>query len=314
MKKNIGIILIIALFLSSIAVFADIDLKLNGHWVEKAINKEFIKAHFNYLIKEDTISFNPENKIDKRNFMYSLYSMLTDDSSSNTTSKVGLVVEYLKTKKIIEEDTKALGKITRKEAVKYIVKTLELSNEIQIADPNYLPYKDIQGLDDEYKKYVLKANMIGIIKGYGDSTFRPEENITIAEAIVMLQKLKEELGILKNKIPFKTIEGNAKSSSRKAGLTVKTDKNKVLVTITKEFSTSGYSFTVDKVEKKAKGKYQIYLKVNSPNPESDTLQVITYLQTVIEIDKNLLDSNTYEFELIDVNVSPETTTEKKVLM
>lgn len=314
MKRKIALFLTLALFLGSLTAFAELEINLNGHWVEKAINKEFIKAHFSYLVKDNAISFNPENKIDKRNFMYSLYSMLTDDSSSITTTKTGLVVEYLKTKNIIDKDTRALGKITRKEAIKYIVRALELSNEIQIADPNYLPYKDIARLDDEYKKYILKANMIGIIKGYGDSTFKPEENTSIAEAIIMLQKLKEELGILKNNIPFKIVESSTTYSGKKAGLTVKTDKNRVLVTITKEFTTSGYSFTVDKVEKMDKGKYGIYLKIISPEPDTETLQVITYQQTTIEIDKSLIDSKTFEFELKDTSIQPNTTTENKTLM
>lgn len=317
MKRIIVLILIMALFLSSLIAFADIEINLNGHWVEKAIDKEFINTHFNYLIKENTISFKPENKINKRDFMYSLYSMLTDGANSNSvnrTKNIGLVVEYLKTKNIIEKNSAAIGKLTRKEAVKYIIKTLEISNEIQIADPNYLPYKDILGLDDEYKKYILKANMIGIIKGYGDSTFRPEENTTTAEAIIMLQKLKEELGILKSKIPFEVVENNTAYSGKKTGLNVKIDKDKILVTITKEFPTSGYSFSVEKVEKKDKGKYQIYLNVNSPSAEAMTLQVITYQQTTIKIDKSLIDSKTFEFELIDVNIPLKTTTENKALM
>lgn len=314
MKKISSFSLIIVLLISSLTVFADLELNLNGHWVEKVLSEEFIQSHFSYLIKDNTISFDPEGKIDKKSFMYSLYSMLTDDSSQISTSKTGLVVEYLKTKNIIEKDTKAIGKITRKEAIKYIVRTLELSNEIQIADPNYLPYKDISRLDDEYKKYILKANLMGIIKGYGDSTFRPEENATIAETIIMLSKLKENLGMIKNRIPFKIVESKIVHSGVKPGVTVKTDKNRVLVTITKEFSTSGYSFTVDRVEKKDKGKYLIYPNVTSPNPDAMTLQVITYQQVTIEIDKNLLDSKTYEFELLDANVPQKTTIENKTLM
>lgn len=305
MKRKIALILILALFLSSLTAFAELELNLNGHWAERVINKEFIKTHFSYLIKDDAISFNPDDKIDKRSFMYSLYSIINDSLQENSEKDAekadAKLIKNLKDKKIVESDATLEGEISRKDMVKHIIKTLELLNEIQISDPEYLPYKDIQGLDDEYKKFILKANMIGIIKGFEDSTFRPEESTSIAEAIIMLQRLKEELGMLKNEIPFKAIESNTVYSDKKATVTMKTEKNKVIVTIAKEFPTSGYKFTVDKVKKKDKGRYEIHIIISSPAPDTETLQVITYQQTTIEIDKNLIDSKTFEFEVIDVN-------------
>lgn len=295
-RKSLWIILSIALFLSTVTAFADIKVDLKGHWVERVIDKSIVEAHFKYLIKDSTISFNPDFKIDKKNFMLSLYTMISTDKDSSTeklndkahTEKVG---KYLITKKILEGDSSLEGKLTRKEAVKYMIKTLELSKEIQLTDTNYTPYKDILGLDDTYKRYILKANMIGLIKGYGDSSFRPEEDISISETIVLLQELKKQIEE-STSIPYKIVE----EKTQKDTISTKEKGDKVLVTISKEFPTSGYNMGIKRVEKYAEGKYRVHLDIKAPEPNRAVLQVITQIRATIEIDKKSLDKK-YTFEI-----------------
>lgn len=302
MKKNIALILIIALFLSSLATFAEVDLNFKGHWAESIIDKQFIQAHFKYLIKEDTKAADLNNTIDRKHFILSLYTVLNShqkESIDKNTEKTNIenAVKYLKGKKILENNSSIEGKITRKEAVKYVVKALELSREIQLSDISFLPFKDMLGLNDEYKRCISKASMIGIVKGYGDSSFRPEENITAIESIIFLQRLKSEIDERDKNIPFTVVEGKWSSRGTNNLVTTKQNGGKVKVTLTKEFPTSGYTMTVSRIEKYAHGKYRVHVDVKAPSPKTILLQVITYRSITIEIDRKLLDSGSYTFEV-----------------
>ncbi len=302
MRKNIAIILIVALFLSSLTTFAEVDLNFKGHWAENIIDKQFIQDHFKYLLKEDTKVSDLNSTLDKKYFMLSLYTILNKhqkESIDKNSEKTNIenAVKYLNSKQILEKDGTIEGKLTRKEAAKYIMKTLELSREIQLADTSFMPFKDMLGLDDEYKKYVSKASMIGIVKGYGDSTFRPEEDIAAIEGIVFLQRLKGEIDERDRNIPFTVVEEKWSGRGTNNLVTTKQSSGKILVTITKEFPTSGYNLTVNRVEKYAPGKYRVYVDTKAPAPNTITLQVISYKSITIEIDRKLLDSGSYTFEV-----------------
>lgn len=302
MKRNIVLILIIALFLGSLTVYADIDINFKGHWAESIIDKQFMQDHFRYLLKEDTKASDLNNTLDKKYFILSLYTILNshqkESIDKNTEStNIENAARYLKGKQILEKDSNVEGKLTRKEAVKYVVKALELSREIQLADTSFLPFKDILGLDDEYKKYISKASMMGIVKGYGDSTFRPEENITAIEGIIFLQRLKGEIEEMNKNIPFSVVEEKWSGTGTNNLVTTKQSSGKILVTVTKEFPTSGYNMTVTRVEKYAPGKYKIHVSTKAPAANRIVLQVISYKNVTIELDRKLLDSGSYTFEI-----------------
>ncbi|SCG81799.1 hypothetical protein DW1_0178 [Proteiniborus sp. DW1] len=302
MIRKVAIMLLIALFLSSLSIYADININFKGHWGESIIDKQFLQDHFNYLIKEDTKASDLDQPIDKKYFILSLYTILNGyqkeeiDKNSEKTN-IENATKYLRSKQILEKDGNIEGKLTRKEAVKYLVKTLELSKEIEISDASFMPFKDMLGLSEEYKKYISKASMIGIVKGYGDSTFRPEENTTVIEGIIFMQRLKGEVEEMNKNIPFKIVKEKWSGIGTNNLVTTKQSKEKVLVTITKEFPTSGYNLTVKRVEKYAQGKYKIHVDIKTPKPNDILLQVISYKNITIEIDKKLLDSRNYTFEI-----------------
>jgi len=303
MKGNIAFILIMALFLSSITAFGDVELNFKGHWAESIVDKQFIENHFKYLLKEGTKASDLDNSIDKKYFLLSLYTILNEhqkediDKNSEKTN-IENAARYLRNRLILEKDGSIEGELTRKEAVKYVVKTLELSREIQLADTSFMPFKDILDLSDEYRNYIIKASMIGIVKGYGDSTFRPEDNITAIESIIILQRLKGEIDEINKNIPFRIVEEKWTTTGKDNLITTKQSSGKVLVTFTKEFPTSGYNLTVNRVERYSYGKYKIYVSIKTPAPNAIVLQIMSYKNTTIEIDRKLLDSGSYTFEIV----------------
>lgn len=302
MKKIIVLLIILTLFLGSQTTFAETDLNFKGHWAEGVIDQEFIKEHFNYLLKEDIKVSDLNNTLDKKYFLLSLYTILNKDQKEEIDQKeektnIEDAVKYLTKKEILEEEESIEGKLTRKDAVKYIIKTMELSSEIELADTSYMPFKDIIGLSDEYKMYISKASMVGIAKGYGDSTFRPDDNITAIESILFLQRLEGEIEEMDKNIPFKVVEQNWEGHGVNNLVTIKQSSNKVQITLTKEFPTTGYNMTVARVEKYAPRKYRIHLNIKAPEPDKIVLQVISYKNITIEIDRKLLDSGSCTFEI-----------------
>ncbi len=57
-----------------------------------------------------------------------------------------------------------------------------------------LPFADNAEILDWMKGYVHEAVQAGILEGYPDNTFRPNQTSTRAEAVVMIQRMLHEMG------------------------------------------------------------------------------------------------------------------------
>ena len=89
--------------------------------------------------------------------------------------------------------------ITRLEFVNAVAKSLEFTNVIvkPTVDSDEVVLKDINGLDEDSIKNIKFLIGLGIINGYEDNTFRPNNNLTRAEAckVLSLAMLYRENGI-----------------------------------------------------------------------------------------------------------------------
>lgn len=94
--------------------------------------------------------------------------------------------------------------ITRAEFTKIVAQVagLDMSKEYTYA------FKDLKG--HVYEKYILAAAEAGYVQGYGNDTFKPEETITRAEAVKIINKLigktPETSEVAEN--PFKDLTSN----------------------------------------------------------------------------------------------------------
>lgn len=309
-RKLIFIILFISLLFTSNYVFADKDEYLKGHWAEKLVDKQFINKHFDYLSNEET-SFEPDNNITKEQFMISLYSLLKEAYPSLHDWNNIEFLDFFKEKEIVLNDENLKEDILfRKDAVKFVIKSLESIEQLEIKTSEN-KYIDLQELSQEYITYILKASNLGIVNGYLDNTFKPNKSINQIEAIIILKRLERELNMYKNTIPFNVISSDKAYNLKGETINVQELEDKIIINITKEFSTSGYSMNIDKIVKQSEGNYSIYLNINKPNPNSITLQVITYQTLTIEIDKKYLDDGEYKFTLILVDSPLETISKQK---
>lgn len=274
--------LMISLLAIPITSHADVVSSLEGHWAAELIDNEFVLKYFSYFNNEE-ISFNPSEPMKISDFENSL-TMLTKDYQNTEIETEDTEKEN------IEEET-----ITRIEAVRIILSSYDdiSLNNIEVVEEN--SFTDLHELEENDVNSILKAHKLGIINGYPDGTFKPGNSVSQIEGILLLQRLKESLDLKTTSIPFKVTENNKCHSGLSEGICMKDLEDKVAVTVTKKFSTSGYKMNIDRIERSEDNIYNIYLGIDQPKPDAILLQVITYQSITIEIDKSHLQGTDYTF-------------------
>lgn len=259
--------------------FADMDEKMVNHWSKNIIEKEFLAYYFPYLAKNGFAKFNPDDYITKRDFALSLASLA---KNYNLDGTVNNIVTY--------------EALTRKEMVDIIGNKLVLKDTIKYENQE-LPFQDINTMNKDSIELLRVLFNLEIINGVSNANFAPDRKVTQAEAIIILQRLKgvlEEMRGVKE-VSF-NIAGIVQSHNAEESVIVKEGTDSVLVTITKEFPTPGYSLDVEKILK-YKDEYKVYLNVVPPKEDSIQLQVVTYKTMTIEIEKNKLMGEPYVFTI-----------------
>lgn len=267
MKKIVSIALAILIFSTSIVAFASIEEKLNNHWSKELIQKEFVAYYFPYLAKDGFDKFDPTAYISKKDFDLSLASLSKDYDLDISTSNIG-IYELL----------------TRKEIVELIGNKLNGIDSLKKGNKE-LPFQDINTMNKDSIELLRLLYNLKIINGVSKNSFAPDNKLTQAEAIIILQRVKDVLEGM-NEVTF-SVSGIVQSHNSQESIITKEDEDKVLVTITKEFPTPGYGLGVEKIVSE-EGGYKIYLKITPPPADSMQLQVITYKTITIEINKSEL--------------------------
>lgn len=280
MKRIITFVLVLTVILSvSAPAFADLEDILGNHWLKAEMDKDFFLYYFSYLAREDFKRFNPNEAIREDEFLLSFSSLLKNMGYSTA-------------------ELKFRNGIKRIEMVRAIGDNLFNIADIQ-ADDVELPFTDISDIADEELMALKKLYSAGIIKGQSNSMFNPYAYTTQAEAVVVLQRIRDYLSSLdkdktaSREIPF-TLLGTIQSYTGEEGIKTKVEDSKVVVTITKMLPTPGYIVKVEKIVKENE-EYRVYLSVTPPDPDSIVPQVIVYKIITIEIDKSELGEPPYSF-------------------
>ncbi|WP_432662860.1 S-layer homology domain-containing protein [Wukongibacter baidiensis] len=294
MLKKFGIVICIVSVIASCGgvAYGDFEEVLKEHWAKDIVDEKFVERNFPHLIDMGSKDFNPDSNMTTKDFTEALERFIS--SYDSVGHKVGL------DKKLEEKTIDNNGSegdqeskvILRKDAVEIIANLLDSKPQGQSTE---IPFKDIEGLEKRYIEAITKVHDYGVIKGSFEKGFEPEKPVTQVQAIIMLQRFEE---IIKDNIKVMTFKVTNKEStnSGQEGIGVKKTDDKVLVTITQALPNPGYDIEVENVKRILKGRYKIYLKTKTPDPDKIYPQVITYKTITFEIDKNLLD-NEYKFDL-----------------
>lgn len=197
MKRIITFVLVLTVILSvSAPAFADLEDILGNHWLKAEMDKDFFLYYFSYLAREDFKRFNPNEAIREDEFLLSFSSLLKNMGYSTA-------------------ELKFRNGIKRIEMVRAIGDNLFNIADIQ-ADDVELPFTDISDIADEELMALKKLYSAGIIKGQSNSRFNPYAYTTQAEAVVVLQRIRDYLSSLdkdktaSREIPF-TLLGTIQS-------------------------------------------------------------------------------------------------------
>lgn len=189
--------------------------------------------------------------------------------------------------------------ITREEMVMIIGKLLIDEKIIEVSSEE-LPFKDIKNMDKKTKEQLNALYKEKIIAGKTKHSFNPKSKVTYRELKTILERIGKVLEWKGDKwdkytIPFKQ-RGIVSSRQGKEGIVVREDKDKVIVSITKEFGTPGYDMEINRI-RRVGNRYEIDLSIIPPDKNAILAQVVTYLTANIEIDKKYLEESPYRFYL-----------------
>lgn len=267
MRKILSLALIILMLFVGTSSYASFDEKISSHWSKAYIEKDFVAYYFPYLAKNNFEKFNPMDILDEMDFTLSLASLSKEYDIEFTAEDIGIS-----------------RKLTRKEAVEIIGRKILEDPMIQYEEKE-IPFKDINTMDEKSIELLGVLYSLGIINGVSAESFAPNRFLTQSEAIIILQRLKgvwEEM----RELAF-DVKGIIQSYNNQETVVVKDEGDKVLVTITKEFPTPGYSMDVRRILKGSNG-YKIQLNIVPPKADAILPQVITYKTMTLEIDKEQL--------------------------
>ncbi|MFA5575912.1 MAG: S-layer homology domain-containing protein [Tissierellaceae bacterium] len=265
--KRITFLALALLIIFSTMAFASAGEKLSNHWSKDYIELDFLAYYFPYLARDGFGKFNPESIIKSGDFSLSLASLSKDYNMDISIENFGLSKN-----------------LSRKEAVVFIGGKI-LEDDTLKYDKKDIPFLDINTMDKESIELLKVLYNLGIIYGVSEKKFDPDRELTQAEAVIILQRLKAVWEELKD-VDF-VLKGMVQSYSSQEDIIVKEEEDRVLVTITRQFPTPGYSMNVEKILRD-KGQCRIYLNIDLPRADTDQAQVITYKTMTIEIEKEEL--------------------------
>lgn len=195
MKRIILIILILTFTSVNILSYSNesnettikdlIDIK--GHWCEDFI-KEMVKDNIIKGYPDKT--FKPDDPIKVNEFVVLVLKLLKEPIKKGSSTWYEGVIESGLTRGIISKDDfdDFDRYIKRGEMTKIVINALneEISN-------NQVGFKDKDNIPKEVLGYVSKCVDLNIITGYPDNTFKNNNTTTRAEAIVVINKIKNIL-------------------------------------------------------------------------------------------------------------------------
>ncbi|WFA08622.1 protease complex subunit PrcB family protein [Tissierella sp. Yu-01] len=279
MKRFLSLLMVLVLlFTFSTNTYATIAEKLQGHWADSLVSRSFMAYYFPYLARDNFAQFDPEGTITEQNFTISLASLFKDYGYE--TSGIGL------------------NNILTRENMVDLLGTKLMGIDITVDENIELPFRDINTMSSNNIELLRLLYNKMIVMGDSNASFSPDRELSQVEAILILQRVKEVLERM-NTIAFKTL-GIVQSYNNQEELIIKEQGPNLLLTITKEFPTPGYSMTVDKIMREGKN-YKIYFNIVPPKADTILPQVITYKTLTLEVDKNSLNTVPYNFILDGYN-------------
>ncbi|WP_051259778.1 S-layer homology domain-containing protein [Peptoniphilus mikwangii] len=162
---------------------------IKGHWAENAINSLVEKGILNGY---QDMTFKPDGKITRAEFVKTIVCAFDLKSNEKVTFKdiekhwAKNYIEVAAALKIVNgysaEEFGPNKNITREEMSKIIANVLKLSEKTE------LKFTDNDKISEWAKESVEKVVKAELVKGYPDSSFKPNNNVTRAESATIIER------------------------------------------------------------------------------------------------------------------------------
>ena len=283
MKRNRhNIIFTVATFLLlfSTVSFAAMQGKLEHHWAKTQLKEKTVLDFFPKFAENNFERFAPAETISRSEFVESL-NLLFQKYNKEPISGKEAVTEPMNRKELLS-------------LLAPVVKNEDGTFPIAIQKNQFKDCGNL--LPDELLVLQLLTERT-LLKGSSKTQFLPDQILTQGEAMILIQRLNDHFRKLlpsplpaeENTLAFKVIS-SAENYSDQEGVLTKETKDTIRLTITKQFSTPGYSLSVKKMAMTEKG---IFVSLNITSPAADAIlpQVITYQKITVEVQKNEIPAN-----------------------
>ena len=274
MKKRMisGLLAFLLFFSWGFTAQATIAEKLQGHWAQASIDRNFLGQYFPYLARENFRAFNPNGELTREDFTLSLASLFR----SHGYSVSGLSEP---------------GPLTRERMV-YIVGLRLQEIGFPSAADHPLPFGDLAGLGRDRTEQLKLLHRENIVRGESNSVFNPGRRLTQAEAVVVLARIDKAIREF-NQVEYRTLAVTQGYNGQEE-IKTRLSEDKVILTVTRQFPTPGYSIAVSSIARD-NDSFRVYFAITPLDPDMILPQVITFKTIIIEIDMDELGEPPYDF-------------------
>ena len=191
------------------------SLDIQGHWAEKIITK-WLDTGLAENYSDG--SFRPDSPVTRRDFAVLMCRSMDIQPETNITPPIDVLPESRNSDYISTAISHGLitgypdgsfrpEQTVNRETAAVILTRLNLAETSSAKDS--IIYTDIGSVSTWAKDAVSNIAASGIMKGYSDNTFRPERSLTRAEAVALLEKIRELINTTKSSEPSAILTINA---------------------------------------------------------------------------------------------------------
>ncbi len=186
MKKYMMVVMSFILLLTN-GVYAVTLTDVQDHWAKETVG---------YLVESGIVNgyddgtFKPEDTIQVDAFIKMVVTSLGHALENGPSYWASTFIDKAKELSLVKDgefDTYE-SPINRAEMARMIVRALQEEYPDNLDEYKAL-ITDYDKIADPYKEYIVKAYTKGIITGYEDGSFKPEQNATRAEAATMIVRM-----------------------------------------------------------------------------------------------------------------------------
>lgn len=150
--------------------------------IDDSYAKDKINTLSEYGVGFGSDKFNPKDTIIQKDFLYLLWQSMNPYRTSSATDIDEVYKNLIRQNIIKESEVNRERAVTKEEAVKYVIRAINLEKIAQIPNIYADIFKDVDDIDTNLKGYVTLAYGLKILNGDGTEYIRPKYELKREDA------------------------------------------------------------------------------------------------------------------------------------